>query len=94
MRTIYKYPLDTVANAILTYEGARWLHVGNQNEHITVWAEVDTDQPRTTVLLWVVGTGQPIPDRAAEPIGTAIMAGGSLVFHIFTDAEETGDATS
>lgn len=87
MRTIHKYELGGVVNPIPTYEGARWLHVGNQRERITVWAQVDTDQPHTTKLLWVVGTGQPIPDRATVPVGSAIFRGGEFVFHVFGEDE-------
>lgn len=86
MRTVHKYVLHGTQQTVSTYEGARFLHVANQREQITVWAEVNTLERECMATLHVVGTGQPIPPGVTF-VGSALMAGGDFVFHVY--AEET-----
>lgn len=89
MRTIHKYPLnDDVVTEVDTHQGVRWLAAQMQSSYaggrmMVVWAEVDTDQPQVTKRLYVVGTGQPVPDEARVFIGT--LQRGPFVFHIWAD---------
>ena len=83
MRTVHKYVLTQVENEIETHAGARFLHVANQREQICVWAEVNTDLSRVTATLFVVGTGNPVPARAKTHLGSAVMADGDFIFHVY-----------
>ena len=85
MRTVHKYVLTEAVNQVSTYEGARLLHVDNQREQITVWAEVNTLNRECMRTLHVVGTGGEIPPNAAH-VGSVLVAGGDFVFHVYTGA--------
>lgn len=84
MKTIWNYPFhvnDTVA--LEMPKEARFLPTvatigGNM---LVVWAEVDPDQSTETRILYVVGTGNPIPEHPKQYLGTAIM--GPLVWHVY-----------
>jgi hypothetical protein len=88
---IHKYSLErTDEQRVNMPRGARVLSVGIQNAmDIVVWAIVDPMQPREPRTFWVVGTGHPFPPSAVainQFVGTVLIAGGMLVFHIFTEA--------
>jgi hypothetical protein len=88
MKTIHKYVLTGVANTVPTFEGARFLHVDNQREQITVWAEVETLNRECIRFVHVVGTGHPLPPgEPGDYVGSAVMAGGDFVFHIYAEKE-------
>lgn len=82
MITVYKYPL--AVDAIVTLDmptGAEVLIVAVQHGAAMLWARVDTDQPHETRRFRVAGTGHPRAD--GRYIGTLIMHGDHLVFHVF-----------
>jgi len=87
MKTVYKYVLDETEQKVKTFEGVRFLHVANQHGDITVWAEVETERPECMTVLYVVGTGEEVPDGATTYIGSALMASGNFVFHIYQGDE-------
>lgn len=88
MKTIWKYPIhvrDTVAiempkeaHFLPTVATAR-LEYGEHG--LVVWAEVDPDQPTETRILYVVGTGNPMPEHPKQYLGTAID--GRFVWHVY-----------
>lgn len=84
MRTIHKYVLTATENAVSTHEGAKFLHAANQREQITAWAEVNTLERECMRTLHVVGTGHEVP-AGVEYVGTAVMAGGDFVFHVYAE---------
>lgn len=88
MRTVHKYVLTGVVNEVSTFEGAKWLHVANQNEQIAVWAEVNTLERECMATLHLVGTGQAVP-RHVEHIGSALMDSGRFVFHVYAPTPTT-----
>jgi len=88
VRTIYKYPLPADVNDVSMPRDARFLHAAEQNGMIMVWAEVDTRQPPVRRRLHVVGTGGSVPDFA-EHIGSLLLDGGMLVFHIYVETKES-----
>lgn len=90
MRTVHKFVLTEVSNDVEMPRGARFLHVDNQRESITFWAEVDTRQPSCVRHLYVVGTGDEVPPFA-EHIGSCLMAGGTFVFHLYADPERASE---
>lgn len=90
MKAIYKYQLGvTDVQTVELPAGAKVLSVGTQRESIFAWALVNTDrdtEPRTFVIK---GTGHPIESGELDDtrfIGTVMLSGGALVFHIFEAA--------
>lgn len=87
MKTIYKYELSPNDRPVMMLAGAEVLTAREQGDKICVWAKVDTAEsmqsPRT---FHVIGTGHEIPENPnLRNIGTAILQGGGLVFHVFED---------
>jgi hypothetical protein len=89
---IYKYELRVTDVQIISMpKGARVLHVGNQHEHLCVWAVVDPSQPMIRRGFAVFGTGQlgvPQETDDVKYIGSVQMRGGALVRHVFDVGEE------
>lgn len=84
MTTIWKatlLPLDV--QKIMVPEGAEMLCAREQHEHICVWYRCDPTAPLTARALAVVGTGNPAPDVVGRYLGSAVLQGGDLVFHVF-----------
>lgn len=86
-KAVWKFPIpvDDVAK-ILMPKGAKILHVAEQFGIPCIWALVDTDPSVTKVIreFRFSGTGHTIYDhQIGEHIGTFVMQGGQLVFHIF-----------
>ena len=86
MKTVHKYLLDDVRTQVSTYEGARFIHVANQRERIAVWAEVNTLARECVRTLHMVGTGTDVP-AGTDHIGSALVAAGEYVFHIYANRE-------
>ena len=86
-RVVYKYPLTEAVNGVQTFRGARFLHADNQRERITVWAEVDERADPCVRVLFVVGTGDEVPNFG-EYLGTVLVDDGAFVFHIYVQPEE------
>lgn len=84
-RRIYKYPiqLDSVTTLELP-KGAEVLHVDIQRDQICLWAEVPIDclLPLRDRSFLVLGTGMDVPVGATH-VGSALLAGGSLVWHVY-----------
>lgn len=97
MHTIWKYELDI--GEVLPVEmprGAKVRYVGMQGDQLCVWAQVDSDQPLVKRVFAVHGTGHTIRPTARENgtelptyLGTFMMYGGELVFHVFDHGEVT-----
>lgn len=83
--TVWKFPLLDTVNKVDLPPGAEVLHVAEQHGQITLWARLDPSAARVARTFHVVGTGGDVPDRADTFRGTAVAAGGSLVFHVFEE---------
>ncbi len=85
MKTIHKYDLNDPADAIHieTDHVDKWLSVDVQRGQPVVWAVVDTDKPKQAHTFHVRGTGHPMTGAEGHFLGTILLAGGSLVFHVF-----------
>lgn len=81
MITIYKYQLTDAETTLQVPDATQWLHVDEQSDRVTVWAQVFTDQPLVDRTLHIVGTGLPVPDGAHRHIGSCKI--GPFVFHVF-----------
>lgn len=84
MKTIWKFPLAVQDRQdIQVPEGASFLSVKTQNGSLCLWAIVDPSQPKQRRTIEILGTGHKLDESEREYIGTAIMADGALVWHIF-----------
>lgn len=90
MNTVLKYSLkiDEDVQEIEMPEGARVLTVGLQDDKLTVWAEVNTENALVTRRFIVCRTGQPLVFSAVykrEYVGSVQIFGtiGTLVPHVF-----------
>lgn len=84
MKTVHKFtiPIEDVAGVEMP-GGAEILHVGVQRGVVCCWALIDTANKKVRRVFRVAGTGHPIEKNHGEFVGTVILAGGDLVFHIF-----------
>lgn len=84
-----KFPLDvTSVQTIKVKKGARFLHVDVQHGRPCTWWVIDLDEPETEeVTLHFRGTGHPMHEKEAKwpHLGTVILEGGALVFHLFLE---------
>lgn len=70
--------------------GAEIVHVACQRgvvSEVNFWAVVDTAAPQVARVFRVFGTGHTIEDIRASYVGTALTAGGDLVWHLFERLE-------
>jgi hypothetical protein len=85
-RAVWKYPIS-LDGGITRYqipEGARLLHCAEQAGSICLWFEVRPDEIRTQQRAFrIFGTGDAAIDDHLTYVGTALLSGGSLVFHVY-----------
>ncbi len=90
INTIRKYEIipegHTRVVCIKMPESAKVLHVAAQGSSMFLWAMVDTNRPMQERKFEVYSTGHAMlvgrPTRLKH-LGTTMLAGGSLVFHVF-----------
>lgn len=91
MRTVYKYPLEiTDEQEITAAKGWRPLAVQKQGNDCYLWAEVDDQARLVPHKVYVHGTGHQLDPNAIHYVGTLQLAGGALIFHVFTEDENAG----
>lgn len=85
MTTIYRYPIEiTVRQELLVPAHASVRHVGlDPTGQPCIWFEVNPEYKPAPIILFVVGTGHPLPDDAVLHIGSFIH--GPFVWHLFLD---------
>lgn len=93
VRKVFKYQLEVTDYwRVRIPAGAQWLHVAEQAGNLCLWALVDEERLPSLYTFRIAGTGHEISDedaaRYSEFIGTAIMAGGRLVFHVFAESRQ------
>lgn len=82
MNMIYKYPLNIEdVQHLHIHAGATLLCVQIQGNKPCLWAIVDTTLPKERRTIEIIGTGNPIEERARLYIGTCQV--GPSVWHIF-----------
>ena len=70
-------------NNLQGYIEAAFRAHGEPRELIQVWTDEEGEpRPEQSRLVQVFGTGQPLPDHAGQPLGTAIAHNGTLVWHV------------
>lgn len=84
-RRIYKYKLTNVGENIIHLPShSRILSVINQNEAVTVYAEVyNTDTKTKPIKIYVCQTGDETPKGASVFLGTVVLARGSYILHVY-----------
>ncbi len=96
MLSVWKFPLEIEDEFSIDMPvGARVLHVGLQGDTPTVWCLVNPKARLMPVPFILMGTGHPILESVAKTythVGTFQMAGGLLVFHLFTPDSESHPA--
>lgn len=94
MKTVYNYPLVVTGKQIISVpklNGAstfkdQFLSVAYRGaDGISMWCLVDDDAPSRDVEICIVGTGRVVDPELSKDnyLGTCIMYGGGLVWHIF-----------
>lgn len=84
MKTIWKFPLGfNGKNCIEVPEGALLLAVDNQQEVPCLWFQVDDKVDKEKRYFSIYSTDHPMPDETCDHVGTFLMMGGQLVFHVF-----------
>ncbi len=89
MNTIWKYKLEVVDRQLLQIPvGFEILTVQVQNDEIALWVMVDRNAPPDSVLIEILGTGNPIPPTPSSLpyrnyTGTVQTNGDALVWHVF-----------
>ena len=89
--TIYKYPIPVADEPIIAIpRGARILSVDVQHGVPCLWVLVDRFAPEVPHRFRLAGTGHEVDFewRDAPFVGTVLLAGGALVFHLFDGGEE------
>jgi len=87
MKTIWKYPIKTIyRQEILMPPTSTILCVQVQGDEPCIWAEVDyqrQDHLNIEHIIYIYGTGGPLPDNPGQYIGTYQLDAGDLVFHVY-----------
>lgn len=82
MKKIFKYPLQVNDSFTLQLPaGSRILHLGVQDGHPALWAEVHQDNPAEVRQFHCVGTGHILPEDDRVHLGTIIVSG--WVWHYY-----------
>ena len=91
MTKIFKYPIRIEDNIKLMMPmHAKILCVQLQGGVPCIWALVDEDMPLYHRIFNIYGTGHPISNaELLEYIGTFQIDGGSFVFHLFEQKENS-----
>ena len=83
-QTIWKFPLAVQDEQLIDVpKGSQILSVATQHGQLCVWAIVDPEAELLPHKFSVRGTGHAIVGDEGTYIGTAQMAGGQLVWHVF-----------
>lgn len=86
---IWKYQLHPETESFDMPRGANVIAVDVQYGVICLWCEVDTAQPKEQRKFEVIGTGHKYPAgfETLEYIGTVKLDGGTLIFHVYENAD-------
>ena len=85
MKTIYKYPIESIGETITMPTGAIVISAAVQGDEICLWAEVDTDNKKEVRRFEVFCTGEGMPrgNGDAVRIFIATVFRGPYVFHVY-----------
>ena len=83
-KVVWKSHISPGQTEVNLPRGANPVSVDVQNGHLMMWSIVDSAQPKVPLSIYVAGTGADLPEHIDRFIGTFLIEGGSLVFHVFT----------
>lgn len=85
MVTIYKFPLRVVdCQQANVPAGAIPLHAGLDPSDIPcIWMKVDSKQPLEPFRVYIIGTGNSVPELADQHVGSFTQ--GPFVWHVFVE---------
>ena len=88
MKTIWKYCLEIVDAQVITVpQYYEVLYAGlDPSGAPCIWIEVNTEEPEVPVQIFIVGTGNPMPEVACIYVGSLVR--GYLVWHVYTGFPE------
>lgn len=81
-KTIWKYPLSQM-DVIDIPVGAEILLVDEQDQRVCMWVCVDPEAEKMSRTFVTYGTGFDFDDTNHKYIGTAKLASGKLILHVF-----------
>lgn len=89
MLTIWKTALKlTDQQEVLIPRGAEILCAREQFGAICIWFRCDSQAPKEPRHIAICGTGHPAPLQGeSRYLGTAVLDGGTYIFHIFERTE-------
>ena len=87
MRTVYKYPFATggdIAEQHINVYGWATVRMVGLDPHgkPCIWAESSPKEELSKRTIYVVGTGQPIPEEAEYYLGSFVQ--GPYVWHVYS----------
>lgn len=84
-KRIWKFVLDaTTYQRLELPKGTKCLSVHTQSGQICMWAEVDVmEKEKQPFDIFIFGTGHDLLPARGDFLGTCLMAGGSLVWHVY-----------
>lgn len=87
MKTIWKDVLEVTDKQTIKLPASyKFLSVALQYDQISIWYTVDDRAEMVERNIYIFGTGNPIPNEFdGKFIGTVLMAGGRLAWHIFEE---------
>lgn len=86
MKTIHKYPLTLEARqSVMMPYGAKIVRAEFQGTNLSLWALVDTREPKVNRKLFMQNTGKPIPqkDNKAFRYIYSVQQEDATMLHIF-----------
>jgi len=91
MKTIWKFPFEiTDSFSVVMPIDSQFLHVAEQHSKACMWYGVDTDLPDCLYYFVLRGTGHKLDGTEGRFLGTFMMYGGDLIFHLFERKEKNG----
>lgn len=84
MITIWKYQLETIDKQWIEIpRGYKFLSVDTQYDIPCLWAQVDDQQPKDSILIITIGTGNPMRNKNMNFLGTYQLHDGRFIGHVF-----------
>lgn len=85
-RVIWKFTIPLRDSSVIGMpQGAKILHVREQNSQPTLWAEVDPKAPQKPRKIHVRGTGHVVSNKTGDYLGTVQIH--PYVWHIYDGGE-------
>lgn len=88
MRVVWKFKIDH--EPIQLPLVAKFLRFESVANELFAWFEVDPLAPKQATSFRVVATGEQIFDDSLNYLGTALMMGGTFVWHLYSQSN-SGD---